>query len=135
MFLLAIGYTPFGGESIDDTIRAIQNNSYEFPDNIDKDFQDIVKRLLEIDRTKRIGSDPEDDDLIIQHPFFSDIDWQKLESKQLPAPFVPFFSNQDYTLAPTLNFLYTTDYVVEDKDGYGDTFSKYNSTYFLKKSK
>ena len=37
----------------------------------------------------RLGSGPEDAAEVKRHPFFSGIDWERLKTKQLPAPFKP----------------------------------------------
>lgn len=46
---------------------------------------DLLQQLLERNPTKRL-CDPEK---IKAHPYFSAIDWEKLEKKELPPPYVP----------------------------------------------
>ena len=46
--------------------------------------KDLVKKLLEYNPKKRIGFTQ-----IINHPFFKDIDWEKVEKKELNPPFEP----------------------------------------------
>ena len=50
---------------------------------------DLIKKLLEKDKTKRLGSGENDYIDIIVHPFFSSIDLSQLQSKELEAPFKP----------------------------------------------
>jgi len=45
--------------------------------------------LLDRDAAKKIGSGSDDANEIINHPFFADIDWKKLQEKQLKAPYIP----------------------------------------------
>lgn len=51
----------------------------------------IIKLLLDKDPDQRLGS-RSDADEIMQHPFFSEIDWAKLEKKEIPALFKPDLS-------------------------------------------
>jgi len=64
----------------------------EVPDTFSENAKDIVQKLLDRDPLKRL-SDP---DLIKEHPFFSDIDWVKLENKEIPPPFVPDVQSPEY---------------------------------------
>jgi len=63
----------------------------EIPDTFSDDAKDIIQKLLDRDPTKRL-SDP---DLIKQHPFFKTIDWERLENKEIPPPFVPDVQSPD----------------------------------------
>ena len=46
--------------------------------------KDLIKKLLEYNPKKRIGYYQ-----IINHPFFKDIDWEKVEKMELNPPFLP----------------------------------------------
>ena len=46
--------------------------------------KDLIKKLLEYNSKKRIGYEQ-----IINHPFFKDIDWNKIEKKEIEPPFFP----------------------------------------------
>ena len=46
--------------------------------------KDLVKKLLEYNPKKRIGFEQ-----IINHPFFKDINWNKIEKKEIEPPFLP----------------------------------------------
>ncbi len=52
------------------------------------DLKDIIVKLLERDVAKRLGSQNDADDLV-NHPWFSDIDWERLMTKELESPFKP----------------------------------------------
>ena len=52
------------------------------------ELKDIISRLLERDAKKRLGSQNDADDLV-NHPWFADIDWERLMSGQLESPFKP----------------------------------------------
>ena len=52
---------------------------------------------MERDEFKRLGSSEEDFNEIKNHPFFADIDWEKLFNRQLPVPFVPQLDDEEDT--------------------------------------
>ena len=51
--------------------------------------KDLVKRMLVVSQFDRLGSFAGAEMDIKKHPFFGDIDWQKLTSKDLKVPFMP----------------------------------------------
>jgi len=53
--------------------------------------QDIIKKFLNRDPLQRL-QDPMD---IRQHPWFRDIDWDKLEGLEISPPFVPQVKSAD----------------------------------------
>ena len=52
------------------------------------ELKDVITRLLEKDATKRLGSNGDADE-IVNHPWFSDIDWENLMNKTMDSPFKP----------------------------------------------
>lgn len=52
------------------------------------DLKDIINQLLEKNPMMRLGS-KNDADEIINHPWFQDIEWDKLMKEELPSPFIP----------------------------------------------
>jgi len=63
----------------------------EIPESFSDDAKDIVQKLLDRDPAIRL-SDP---DLIKSHPFFKNLDWEKLVNKQITPPFVPDVQSPD----------------------------------------
>ena len=58
------------------------------------EIMDLVTRLLEKDKSKRLGA--KDDFVeVLQHPFFADLDIDQLENKELEPPFKPNVSSKD----------------------------------------
>ena len=53
---------------------------------------DCIRGFLSVEDTKRLGHGDKGSGLrdILAHPFFSDIDWEGLEFKQVPPPHKPF---------------------------------------------
>ena len=45
--------------------------------------------MLERDPSRRLGAGPDDAEEVKRHPFFSDINWDRLAKKSIPPPFKP----------------------------------------------
>ncbi len=48
-----------------------------------EEAKDFIGKLLERDPAKRLGSGPKGTENIKKHPFFSDLDWDKLYKREL----------------------------------------------------
>ena len=59
------------------------------PDYVSKNAKDLIRKLLVVNPKKRLGSGPGGAEKIKDHPYFSDIDWEKAWNKELEPPFVP----------------------------------------------
>jgi serine/threonine protein kinase len=131
VYLMAVGYTPFGSETFEETVYSMKKTQIEFPDFLDSETIDFILLLL---RKKLVDGSAVQvtAENIARHPFFKNIDWKALESRQLHPPHIPSLVYSDFQNAPTLSALYTTDFIVGDKDGYGSIFSGYNTVNFLK---
>ena len=53
--------------------------------------KDLIKKLLEYNPKKRIGYEQ-----IINHPFFKDINWKKIEKKEIEPHFSPEIDKKKY---------------------------------------
>ena len=51
-------------------------------------LKDIINKLLDKNQATRLGS-KSDADEIVNHPWFADINWDKLIKKELDPPFLP----------------------------------------------
>jgi len=49
----------------------------------------LLKGLLVRDVEKRLGHGPEGSKAVMDHPFFSCINWDKLQKREVPSPFKP----------------------------------------------
>lgn len=63
-----------------------------FPPEMDPVTKDLLSSLLVTDPEKRIG-----DDDIMEHPYFSDIDWNKVTAKGYEPCFIPEMASPDST--------------------------------------
>jgi len=60
-----------------------------FPSHVSPVAKDFITALLDVSDTTRLGAGPDGVSNIKRHPFFQGLDWELLEQKQIPPPFVP----------------------------------------------
>jgi serine/threonine protein kinase len=87
LFEMLTGLPPFYHTNVRKMYDLICNGKLSFPSYVSDDAQDLLRRMLERDPAKRIGTDNEED--IKQHPFFEDVDWDSVYRKEIPPPFKP----------------------------------------------
>jgi serine/threonine protein kinase len=72
----------------------IKNSKVIFPDrkkyriNYSDELMDLVLLLLNKDKTQRLGTKSEDEE-VLAHPFFSSLDLKSLEARTMKPPFIP----------------------------------------------
>lgn len=52
-------------------------------------LKDIIIRLLDRDPSTRLGAGKDDALEVVQHPFFSGMDWNALQNCKLDSPYKP----------------------------------------------
>lgn len=80
--------TPFVGNTNKDTYKNILEMEPKFPENIDPDIKDFIKLLLQKDPKNRA-----DFQKLKDHPFWKDLDLEKVYNKQVPSKFIPIFED------------------------------------------
>ncbi|KAL1516120.1 hypothetical protein ABEB36_000041 [Hypothenemus hampei] len=95
---LLTGASPFTVEGERNTqqeiSRRILKTTPPIPESLGKDVADFISKLLVKDPRKRLGGGEEDAKELKRHPFFKNLDWNKLANKEIPAPFVPVIRNE-----------------------------------------
>lgn len=91
IYELFLARTPF---QADYTTKIFQNiiaadKVLQFPAGMDPQQVALVKKLLSVNPSFRLGNLNGGIDDILKDPFFSTIDWNALSNKKVPAPFVP----------------------------------------------
>lgn len=76
-----------------DKIRYKNPNFYHYHSAV---ATDLISKLLAKDPSKRLGSQRGAEE-IKEHPFFADIDWDKMMKKQIPTPYKPLLDSKDDT--------------------------------------
>lgn len=90
-FELAAGYSPFFADN-DNTIVIMENivqSKYACPDSFSAELRHLLKQLLRLDLTERIGCLFGGVNDIKHHPFFASMNWPALLAQEIPATFVP----------------------------------------------
>eukprot|EP01138_Halocafeteria_seosinensis_P004344 gb/GECG01004444.1/.p1 GENE.gb/GECG01004444.1/~~gb/GECG01004444.1/.p1 ORF type:complete len:894 (+),score=138.76 gb/GECG01004444.1/:1-2682(+) len=98
IFEMLAGESPFADEDGDQMAiyRAILKGRYDWPDEVtDEQAKDLVSQLLQSDVVNRLGCRRKGPREIAEHPWFSTLNWRKLMSKELPAPWVPELESED----------------------------------------
>ncbi|TYZ68158.1 hypothetical protein PybrP1_005109 [[Pythium] brassicae (nom. inval.)] len=90
LFELRAGYPPFyiPQSSQKSTHQRILYQTVRYPNNLSKDFKNLLVALLEKKQEDRLGFHSGVAE-VKQHPFFNGVDWEKVLKKQLPPPLVP----------------------------------------------
>nr|CCC94332.1 putative protein kinase A catalytic subunit [Trypanosoma congolense IL3000] len=86
LYEMLVGYPPFFDESPFRTYEKILEGKLQFPRWIEMRAKDIIKNLLSIDPTKRLGSLKHGVDDIKSHKFYSGVNWDVLLKGGVSAP-------------------------------------------------
>lgn len=60
-----------------------------YPSYFTPEAKDLLKALLTADLTKRYGNLASGSGDVFRHAWFSEVDWERLYRKEIPAPYVP----------------------------------------------
>ena len=72
--------------------QKILRNPLRFPPFFTDEYaypQSLIEAMLERKVEDRLGSGPTDADEIKEHPWFDELDWDKIMRKEYPPEFVP----------------------------------------------
>lgn len=76
-------------EDEEELFTAIQHAEVHYPSTMSDKATQCIKLFLQRDPEKRLGLDTCPYGLVRQHQFFSTIDWNKVENRQMKPPFKP----------------------------------------------
>lgn len=94
IYEMLIGVTPFYNRNRNMLLMKIKNSKVIFPDrtryriDYSDEIVDLIVGLLAKDKSKRLGY-KDDGAEVLRHPFFKDLDLQKLARGELEPPFKP----------------------------------------------
>ena len=88
-FEMLVGTPPFYEDNQSMMFKKIMKMKLKFPSDVplSKDCRDFIERLLHKDPAKRLGNNGFAE--VMKHPFFSKIDFERLEAKTLDPPYKP----------------------------------------------
>lgn len=84
IYEMLTGLPPYYSKNVHVMYQKIMNSPLTFPSSMSPDAQSLIKGLLTRDPDQRLGGEA-----VKAHPFFSDIDWHKLEQRAIAAPWIP----------------------------------------------
>lgn len=87
LYEMMTGLPPFYDENTNEMYRKILQDELRFPDDMSSDARSLLRGLLTRDPNDRLGNNGSEE--IKNHPFFSSIDWRKLNQKKLQPPYKP----------------------------------------------
>ncbi|EKX33409.1 hypothetical protein GUITHDRAFT_160289 [Guillardia theta CCMP2712] len=89
IFEMLAGYPPFYADNTFAIYQKILLLKVDYPKHFDPQAKDIIRKLLQSDRTKRIGNLKGGADDVKKHKWFKGLSWDYILRKQIPAPIVP----------------------------------------------
>ena len=87
MYEMIVGEPPFYDEDIKVLYKNITQAKLKFPKKVSSEAKSVISSLCERVPSKRLGSKGLEE--IKDHPFFSEINWDKLLKKQVKVPMRP----------------------------------------------
>ncbi|KAI5150009.1 RAC serine/threonine-protein kinase [Enteropsectra breve] len=128
LYFLQTGNLPYRNGSIEELAHSIRSDKITYPACMDPDLRNLLKKLLLVDESTRLGAKDDDANLVLNHAFFKNIEWKSLRHKKISPPYISKIKDKtDLRDCPRLSALYTSDFFFEKKDGYGEIFADYDS--------
>eukprot|EP00003_Mantamonas_plastica_P001182 TRINITY_DN1084_c0_g2_i1.p1 TRINITY_DN1084_c0_g2~~TRINITY_DN1084_c0_g2_i1.p1 ORF type:complete len:361 (-),score=123.86 TRINITY_DN1084_c0_g2_i1:290-1372(-) len=122
IYEMLAGYTPFYDEDPFGIYKQILKGKLYFPSHFDVVSKDLIKKLLTVDLTKRLGNLKNGAEDIKKHPWFQGLNFKDLFHKELETPFQPTTSSED----DTSNF---DDYPEDELDAQEKSNSSSSSSF------
>ncbi|XP_072118738.1 cAMP-dependent protein kinase catalytic subunit PRKX isoform X1 [Mobula birostris] len=97
MFEMLSGYPPFFDDNPFGIYQKILAGKLEFPKHLDFYVKDLIKKLLVVDRTRRLGNMKNGADDVKRHRWFKYVDWEAVPLRKLKPPIVPKLSHDGDT--------------------------------------
>lgn len=90
IFEMLAGFTPFWDSGSPLKIyENILKGRVKYPPYIHPDAQDLLSKLITADLTKRLGNLHGGSGDVMQHAWFAEVTWDRLQKKDIDAPYVP----------------------------------------------
>ncbi|KAI9138445.1 kinase-like domain-containing protein [Paraphysoderma sedebokerense] len=94
LYEMTAGLPPFYSENVNVMYQKILHAEIQFPPVFSEHAKSLIIGLLTRDPSRRLGAPPHDAAAIKSHPFFANIQWDKLARKQIKPPFKPFVESE-----------------------------------------
>lgn len=112
---LIFGRRPFRGKTNSDLTHSISKDSLRFPEDAESKCSraglQALKGFLEREPSRRMACKPGGEDFgeVKRHPWFQNIDWETLETKEQIAPFIPDSKKANFDASHELEELLLED--------------------------
>lgn len=93
LYEMYVGAPPFYGRDVFSIYNRIINNSVYFPEGFDPALKDLIFRLTQKNKDKRIAAKGGIEE-IKNHEFFKKVDWVKIYNKEIKVPFSIVLKNK-----------------------------------------
>jgi serum/glucocorticoid-regulated kinase 2 len=89
LYEMLTGLPPFYNVNLSVMYEKILHAKITYPNHLSASAVSLFNGLLQRDPKMRLGASERDAKEIKSHPFFEDIDWDRMERKEIPPPYVP----------------------------------------------
>lgn len=89
IYEMLTGYTPFYDQTPMKTYENILLGHVRYPSYLHPDAVDLLQKLITKDLTRRLGNLQGGSSDVKSHPWFSEVIWEKLLSKDIETPYEP----------------------------------------------
>ncbi|XP_055376245.1 cAMP-dependent protein kinase catalytic subunit 3 [Condylostylus longicornis] len=89
IYEMLVGYPPFYDDNPFGIYEKILSGKIEWPRHMDGVAKDLIKKLLVLDRTKRMGNMKNGADDVKRHRWFKHLNWNDVLNKKITPPIVP----------------------------------------------
>eukprot|EP01111_Echinosteliopsis_oligospora_P001789 TRINITY_DN1261_c0_g1_i1.p1 TRINITY_DN1261_c0_g1~~TRINITY_DN1261_c0_g1_i1.p1 ORF type:complete len:449 (-),score=98.71 TRINITY_DN1261_c0_g1_i1:135-1481(-) len=112
MFEMLTGLPPFYSSDVQEMYTKIMNDKLCFPPQVSTEARSLLTGLLDRNPDTRLA-DPK---LIKAHPYFANINWDAINSKEITPPFIPNVKGKHDTSQVDSEFLAETPKLSVEKD-------------------
>ena len=88
---------PFYSQNTSVMYQRILGGTLTFPDIVAEDARSLIEGFLDRNPETRLGSGPDGFENVKAHPYFADLDWDRVESRDYQPAFVPPVKGEDDT--------------------------------------
>ncbi|XP_031756497.1 serine/threonine-protein kinase N1 [Xenopus tropicalis] len=94
IYVMLLYELPFNNKDPVEQMNSILYDDIILPEDLSEDACTLIQELLEKDPEFRLGSGDAGAEMIKEHPFFRDMDWDHLLQRRITAPYV--LGNEDH---------------------------------------
>ncbi|XP_053313356.1 cAMP-dependent protein kinase catalytic subunit PRKX [Spea bombifrons] len=97
IFEMLSGFPPFFDDNPFGIYQKILAGKIDFPRHLDLYVKDLIKKLLVVDRTRRLGNMKNGAEDVKRHRWFRSVDWDAVPQRKLKPPILPKVSHEGDT--------------------------------------